>query len=97
MNEDRLERNLNSVGKSCFVEFYKIFSDQNRYSHSEAAEILKNNTDYTEKSCNSRVSHARSIFRSNLEIKALELIVNSRSSESVINRAHEIMRLQRNQ
>ncbi|MBD9361437.1 hypothetical protein [Methylomonas fluvii] len=94
MDKDQLERNLNSVGKACFVEFYDIFFNLQKYSHSEAAEILIKNTNYTDKSCNSRVSHARAIIRANLGKRALELIVNSRAADPVIEKARELIRTQ---
>lgn len=78
MNNFQLTRNLQSVGKTCFVEYFVDFLSMSRV---DAMDRLKAQTDYTEKSCASRTSHARSIIEAGLAGEALRLII---SSESVL-------------
>jgi len=50
-----MERYLNSVGKACFVKYYKKFA--NLYiSHSDLVELLHKENGYTILACNTRVS-----------------------------------------
>ena len=61
MNDQRLDRNLRSIGKECFVTFFEEFCDPTRSNESVAARI-KEERGYTDKACQSRTSHARSII-----------------------------------
>ncbi len=73
-------RDLQSVGQSCFVKYFDKFNSNN-IDRSEIIETLKRETDYTDHSCESRASHARSIIKSGFAVDALNLIVNSSSSK----------------
>ena len=95
MNEKQFTRNLQSVGKTCFVQFFEHFSSETT-PREDVVEILKSNTTYTEKSCRSRTSHAQSIIQAGMAIKALEIIINSRHyliSSKTKQKAKEILSL----
>lgn len=62
MNDQQLDRTLRSIGKECFVTYFREFANS-RLSNEDVAEILMRETDYTEGSCRSRTSHARRIIR----------------------------------
>jgi len=71
-----IERALNSVGKACFIRYYKIFADEN-YSNTEIAIILSDENGYTDKACQTRTSKARTIIKNGWTCPALELIQSS--------------------
>ena len=73
MNGQELERNLRSIGKECFVTFFEEFCDLTRSNENVAAQIEKGRG-YTEKSCRSRASHARSIIKARRAMDALNII-----------------------
>lgn len=62
MNDQQLDRNLRSIGKTCFVKYFEKFCDSN-LSNSDVASLIKAEG-YTWKSCLSRTSHARAIINS---------------------------------
>lgn len=62
MNDQRLKETLQSIGKECFVTYFRKFADTS-LSNKDVAEILMRETDYTEGSCRSRTSHARRIIK----------------------------------
>ena len=76
MNDEQLERALVSVGKSCFIRYYNFFIDM-KLNREDLVEMLKKETNYTEKSCNSRAGHARRIIQSNRTKDVLKLIIAS--------------------
>ena len=63
MNDRQLDRNLQSIGKECFVSYFKEFSDFTR-SNESIAEQIREERGYTWKACLSRTSHARNIIKS---------------------------------
>lgn len=75
MNDDTMKRLLISVGKAIFVKYYDVFTSH--MSHSDMAQILRDETTYTDKSCHSRTSHSRRIIREGCGEKALRIIANS--------------------
>lgn len=77
MDEVQFTRRLQSVGQTCFIKFFSTFSSH--LSREDIIEILKKETEYTEKSCASRTSHALAIIRAGLSIKAMEFIATSTS------------------
>ena len=92
MEENRLIRYLNSVGKECFVKYFEMFSDFNMLNQ-EIAGIIEEENGYTRKACNSRTGHARMIIREGGAKDALDLISSSnRLSSEVVNRAHNLLR-----
>lgn len=92
MEEKRLVRCLNSVGKECFVKYFEIFSDFNMLNQ-EIADIIEEENGYTRKACNSRTGHARMIIREGGAKDALDLILSSnRLNSEVVNRAENLLR-----
>ena len=89
MNDQQLDRNLQSTGKECFVIYFREFCDSS-LSNKEVAEILMRETDYTEKSCRSRPSHARGIINAGRAKDALMNISVSRVPEEIRRRAREL-------
>ena len=79
MNMKQLSRTLQSVGKTCFVKFFSHFSSH-AMSHIEIVEILKRETDYSEKSCISRTGHAQRIIKEGHAQEALRMVISSKSS-----------------
>lgn len=79
MNEEQLRRALQSVGKSCFVRFFGEFSSSS-IAREDVIEKLRLETDYTETSCVTRATHARSIVNAGLAKTALNMVITSESS-----------------
>lgn len=93
MAHAELPRLLQSVGQSAFVRFFREFADH-RLSNQEVAALLP--AEYTDKSRNSRTSHARRIIKDGLAIEALELILgSSRADASTTKAAQELLLQQR--
>ena len=93
MDDEKLRRNLRSIGMECFVRYFDEFSDMSR-SNMDVAEVLMRETDYTDKSCLSRTSHARSIIRAGRARDALIVISESdRVSHYAANRAKELLKI----
>ncbi|WP_392383972.1 hypothetical protein [Marinomonas primoryensis] len=78
MEDKKLSRYLQSVGQACFVRYFEEFSSDT-LSRDALIAKLRDQTTYTEKSCASRVSKARSILNAGLAEKALSLIALSSS------------------
>ncbi|BDX02816.1 hypothetical protein MACH16_15640 [Marinomonas pontica] len=78
MDDKKLSRYLQSVGQACFIRFFEEFSSDT-LSRDALIAKLRDQTTYTEKSCASRVSKARSILNAGLADKALSLIASSNS------------------
>ena len=76
MDDAQLKRYLQSVGMECFVTYYRRFADFSR-SNEEVAAVIKSEMDYTDKSCKSRTSHARSIIKAGRARDALIIISKS--------------------
>ena len=89
MTNQQLERNLNSVGKGCFVKYFRQFIDSS-LSNTDVAEKMQEEEGYTWKACNSRTSHARSIIKSGRAMDALDIIKGSNAETRVRERAVEI-------
>jgi hypothetical protein len=79
VNDEQFTRALQSVGKGCFINYFHLFSSDS-LSRESAIEKLKSETDYTEKSCISRIGHARRIITAGLAPKALEIVIASESA-----------------
>ena len=90
MNDTQFERNLQSVGLALFVEFYKEFADENK-STSDIVEMVFQTKGYTEKSCKSRTSHARSIIHHGRGAEGLRRAADSNRVE--INLRHKAEQL----
>ena len=83
MNDEQFERNLRSVGLGVFVEFYKEFSNES-LSVSEVAKLLNKSKGFTENSCRSRTSHARSIIANGRGIEGLRKAAKSRRVDAAL-------------
>ena len=80
MNYQQLDRNLRSIGKECFVTFFKEFCDCSLSNEDVAAQI-KEERGYTDKACRSRTSHARSIIKAGRAPDALDAVRLSTSPQ----------------
>jgi len=67
---------LRSVGKKCFIDYYELFQDFSIDRQSLISELEKENL--SPASCDTKASDGRQIFIKNLEIQALQNIVNSK-------------------
>lgn len=76
MDDKQLERHLNSVGKSCFVEYFYRFCDENLEMNS-FVEFLMGNEGYTKLASETRVLKARKIIKAGRAMDALAIIANS--------------------
>jgi DNA invertase Pin-like site-specific DNA recombinase len=73
-----LHRALNSVGKTCFVKYYKEFASNRPVE--DIVELLLNEEGYAETASRTRVNNARKIIRQDLSNQALDLVINSNHS-----------------
>ncbi len=82
-----LIRILNSVGKSTFVKYYHSFKNKSREEC-----IMQFEEDFTDKAKHTRTGHAQRIFREDMHIEALKIIVDSaRVDEETRKKAKEIL------
>ena len=92
MTDEQLARNLKSVGQSCFVKYFALFASW--ADGANVVEVLKSQNSFTENSCRSRTSHARSIIRAGMTKTALQKVISSNSprvSEATRAKAAEIL------
>lgn len=75
MNDGQLKRNLQSTGMASFVKYFELFRSSEK--NNEVANKIRNEIEYTDKSCMSRTSNARSIMRKERTDDALRMIINS--------------------
>ncbi len=78
MNDQQLDRNLRSVGREVFVAYFSEFCDRSR-SNEDVATQIEEERGYTDKSCRSRTSHARSIIEAGRATDALAMVSCSTS------------------
>ncbi len=78
MNEQQLIRTLNSVGRRCFITWFRQFCDPSLSNEAVAAEI-EEAEGYPASACRSRVSGARRIISAGRGRDALTIIANSRA------------------
>ncbi|MTI70074.1 MAG: DUF1413 domain-containing protein [Firmicutes bacterium] len=84
-NNESLEKLLNKIGKTIFVEYFYIFEEDNNPEN-------KLPDSFTINSRRSRSSSARKIFKKGLEIDALKNILkSSRLDEDTLNTAKKIL------
>ena len=89
MDDDKLERYLLSVGKTCFVIYFEDFSGG--LPSDVVIELLMRNEGYAEKASRTRVSTARRIIKAGRAEDALRVIgKSSRVPESIRNQAMQI-------
>lgn len=93
MNQDRLKRKLQSIGKTCFIKYYEMFKDENCLNESLVM-LISNNENYSIVATATRVNCARWIVRHNLTKEALEIITNSKKLDKTIKvKALELLQL----
>lgn len=86
MNDQQLQRSLNSIGKRCFVKYFEEFRSSN-----DVAALLEREEGYTFKACRSRTSHAKSIIKARREQDALDIIIRSKADALTKNKAAAIL------
>ena len=78
MDDQQMERYLRSVGKQCFVTYFREFNNLSQSTTDIAKLISRKNTQYTIDSCRTRASKARRIIEAGLAKDALINIANSK-------------------
>ena len=76
MNDEQLERSLQSIGKACFVRYFLRFSDE-PMSNEDLIELLMRKENYMESGCITRVTQARRIIASERGVDALLIVASS--------------------
>jgi hypothetical protein len=71
-----INRCINSIGKSCFINHYDLFADRNLRVLDKVDKLMKLE-DYTESGCHIRVTFADQIFNNGMEKEALRIIIDS--------------------
>ena len=90
MTGDKLESDLRSIGKACFVKHFDLFVDS-FLSNSEAAERLRRRAGYTANACYSRASKARRIIRDGWTEQALmDISASKRVPPEIAERARSL-------
>jgi len=90
MNDDQLERSLQSIGKSCFVEYFEMFTNSS-ISNEDLIDILMKNESYMESGAKTRVSQSRRIIKSGRAKDALKIISSSNKvPDAISNKAREL-------
>ena len=73
MNDQQLNRTLNSIGMECFVAYFREFANSG-LSNEEVVEILMRDRGYKKKSCLTRIRGARRIIKAGRAKDALMII-----------------------
>jgi hypothetical protein len=76
MNNEQLNRSINSIGKGCFVKYFHEFSNELN-SREDLIELLMNSEGYEESGCITRISQSRRIIKVGRSKDALSIIANS--------------------
>lgn len=76
MNNEQLERSINSIGKGCFVKYFEEFSNMS-ISKEDLIERLMKTEGYKESGSTTRVSQARRIINAGRAKDALLIIASS--------------------
>lgn len=76
MNEKEIISALNATGKECFISYLEYFIDS-QLSNEQIASVIQKDRGYTNNSCRSRTSKARSILKNNRLKEALKIIIES--------------------
>jgi hypothetical protein len=78
MDDRKLAKSLNAIGKACFVTHYELFRDRSRRDPSFVVDFLVKNDGFKEAGAKIRVGFARSILNAGREHDALKIIARSR-------------------
>ena len=76
-----VERHINSIGRTTFVEYYDIFKAATADSDNQKEYLEKLSEKWTLKAKRTRLAKAINIFRCKCEKKALEMIIQSKKLE----------------
>lgn len=91
MDQQQLERNLASIGKDCFVQYFEFFRNT-KYSNTDLTTMLMQKEGYTDNACKTRVSKSRSIINDGKSKEALNMIIeSSRLDQATILKAKKIL------
>lgn len=88
-----MEKILRSVGIETFIKYFEIFQDnKDNHSNREILDFFDDNKEqWTDNSKRTKASKGKKIFKENLEILALEYIINSgRLDEDILAKAENL-------
>jgi len=85
-----LERHLQSVGMEAFVNYYDCF--KKGYNKNQILTLVSENWKTEGNGLNTRIINARKIFENNLQIEALEIILESKKDEAIKQKARNIIK-----
>jgi hypothetical protein len=85
MKQEQIKRNLQSVGMSCFVRHFRMFSDRS-ISDSVAVETLRRQEGYAEGACRTRVSVSRRLIAEGYARPALYMVANAEKVDGTTRR-----------
>lgn len=92
MTPIQVTRSLQSIGKACFVKYFKEFSNVS-LSSEDLIELLQTNERYKESGCITRISQARRIIRTGQAKAALiEIIESPRLADETVAMANKLLR-----
>jgi hypothetical protein len=74
MMQNKMRRRLQSVGKTTFVKYFDVFEANSMTTDNSSIlnEFCKNKETWCEKSCATKASAGKAIFRQGLELDALK-------------------------
>jgi len=87
MNDVQLDEALKSMGKTCFVRYFRALSDES-LSDEDVRELMLRNESYT--TVRNRVSNGRRIIRAGRAREALNMVVTSRVDSHVRDEARKL-------
>lgn len=76
MKQEQIKRNLQSVGMSCFVRYFRMFNDRS-ISDNAAVETLRREEGYAEGACRTRVSVSRRLIAEGYARPALYMVAHA--------------------
>lgn len=81
---------LRSIGKECFIKYYELFQDSSITRESLINALQKEKLSLA--SCNTKASDGRQIFIKNLEIQALQNVIDSKKiNKSIKEKAQKLL------
>ena len=83
MNDEQLKRRLQTIGKECFVSYFRKFNDPT-LSNDEVSTLLVEERKYMPKASLTRSSCARSIINAGRAKDAFAIIADSKKIEPAI-------------
>lgn len=76
MDDEQLNRSLQSIGMACFVKYFRQFNDTG-LSNAQLVDLLIRDERYTESGSRTRVSQARRIIRNHRAREALHIVAHA--------------------